>query len=229
MVEYYLREKDAFELAQAFHHMYQTPCKLADEDPTSGWRHCLQSTVLFLCLAKRTPGQSDMLHRVAADEKLATELPEWHATIKLFTTDEIIHFPLASQAAVEKQLSEVLSAAVGEAAAKELFPAWQKASHERTTQHNLRVTAKYYKRISTSRLAVLLGLPEDESERELSALVSDGDLFAKIDRPAGIVSFTPKVSPEETLSAWSSDIGQLLGLVEQTCHLINKENMVHKV
>ena len=89
MVEHYLREKDAFELAQAFHHMYQTPCKLADEDPTSGWRHCLQSTVLFLCLAKRTPGQSDMLHRVAADEKLATELPEWHATIKLFTTDEI--------------------------------------------------------------------------------------------------------------------------------------------
>ena len=52
MVEYYLREKDAFELAQAFHQMYQTPCKLADEDPATGWRHYLKSTVLFLCLGK---------------------------------------------------------------------------------------------------------------------------------------------------------------------------------
>ena len=91
------------------------------------------------------------------------------------------------------------------------------------------MAAKYYRRIRTDRLAMLLGLSEGEAEKELSALVSDGDLFAKIDRPAGIVSFTPRVSPEETLSAWSSDIGQLLGLVERTCHLINKENMIHKV
>jgi len=52
---------------------------------------------------------------------------------------------------------------------------------------------------------------------------------AKIDRPAGLVTFAPKVSPEETLSAWSSDLGSLLSLVERTCHLINKENMLHKV
>jgi 26S proteasome regulatory subunit N5 len=37
------------------------------------------------------------------------------------------------------------------------------------------------------------------------------------------------VSAEETLSEWSSDLGQLLGLVERTCHLINKENMIHKI
>ena len=50
-----------------------------------------------------------------------------------------------------------------------------------------------------------------------------------MDRPAGIVTFAPKASAEETLSAWSSDLGALLGLVEQTCHLIHKENMVHKI
>jgi len=54
-------------------------------------------------------------------------------------------------------------------------------------------------------------------------------VVAKIDRPAGLVTFAPKVSPEETLSAWSSDLGSLLSLVERTCHLINKENMLHKV
>lgn len=34
---------------------------------------------------------------------------------------------------------------------------------------------------------------------------------------------------EETLSDWGSDISELLHLVEKTCHLINKENMLHKV
>ena len=33
----------------------------------------------------------------------------------------------------------------------------------------------------------------DETEKQLAALVTDGQIFAKIDRPAGIVSFAPKV------------------------------------
>lgn len=81
-------------------------------------------------------------------------------------------------------------------------------------------------------------------------------LYARIDRPAGIISFAPPKSPNELLNEWSSDIGErsahpfihessvggstctyvlclrtgsLLNLVESTCHLIHKENMVHKV
>lgn len=34
---------------------------------------------------------------------------------------------------------------------------------------------------------------------------------------------------EQILSEWNSDIGQLLQLVERSCHLINKENMLHKI
>lgn len=33
----------------------------------------------------------------------------------------------------------------------------------------------------------------------------------------------------QILSEWNSDIGQLLQLVERSCHLINKENMLHKI
>lgn len=33
----------------------------------------------------------------------------------------------------------------------------------------------------------------------------------------------------KVLSEWNSDIGQLLQLVERSCHLINKENMLHKI
>jgi 26S proteasome regulatory subunit N5 len=60
-------------------------------------------------------------------------------------------------------------------------------------------------------------------------LVGAGSIYAKIDRPANIISFQKPQSPEELLTNWSSDISELLRLVETTCHLINKENMIHKV
>lgn len=59
--------------------------------------------------------------------------------------------------------------------------------------------------------------------------MSDGAIYAKIDRPAKLVSFLRPLTPEEQLSNWSSDIAQLLRLVETTCHLVNKENMIHKI
>jgi len=58
---------------------------------------------------------------------------------------------------------------------------------------------------------------------------SDGDIYVKIDRPAGVVAFEKPRAPEAVLSDWASDMGKLLGIMESTCHLINRENMVHKV
>ena len=60
----------------------------------------------------------------------------------------------------------------------------------------------------------------------MSTLVTDGTLTAKIDRPHGIVAFAPPKPPEETLSDWAADISKLLTLVDETCHLINKDQMV---
>mmetsp|Transcript_6489 Transcript_6489/g.8394 ORF Transcript_6489/g.8394 Transcript_6489/m.8394 type:complete len:459 (+) Transcript_6489:31-1407(+) len=225
LVEFYLQEKNAMELAHAYFQMYSTPCKTEDEDEVSGWRYYLKGTVLFLCLANHSPEQSDMIHRVAIDEKLS-KLPEWLATIKLFTTSEIISFPLMSQDMVETQLKMILS---DNTVQSDVFDHWRLMTHTRTTQHNLRVAAKYYKQIRIARLSELLGLSAEETEVQLSALVSEGEILAKMDRPAGIVRFAPKVSAEETLTEWASDIGELLSLVERTCHLINKENMIHKI
>ena len=101
-------------------------------------------------------------------------------------------------------------------------------------------------------------------EKNIAVLVSEGSLYAKVDRPANQVAFAkPKVSKasqahgaaaslhaytssssiswisvstlihtqaaEETLSDWASDVSELLYLVERTTHLINKEQMVHKI
>jgi hypothetical protein len=54
-------------------------------------------------------------------------------------------------------------------------------------------------------------------------------LYIRINRPAGIVSFQRPHSPESTLSEWAHGITGLLDLMETTCHLINRENMVYKV
>jgi len=220
MIEYHTREKEPFELATDHHEIYSTKCVADDE---AQWVAALSSTVLFLVLSPHTPGQSDMMHRLMTDEKLENEkLAPFHATLKLFTTKEIIAYPMPHQAELEAHESLHTKG-------DELFAKWRKDLHTRVVQHNVRVVAGYYKRIRAPRLAQLLGLTEDETERHVSALVTDGTLVAKIDRPAKIIQFTPPKPPEEALSDWAADISKLLTLVDNTCHLIGKEHMVHKV
>ncbi len=83
-----------------------------------------------------------------------------------------------------------------------------------------------------------------ETEIHTAALVSNGTIYAKIDRPGGVVNFSAPEPSEKQLSSWAGkscgtvffitfiytgDIGELLKLVETTCHLINKETMTYKV
>jgi 26S proteasome regulatory subunit N5 len=72
------------------------------------------------------------------------------------------------------------------------------------------------------RLTELLDLSAAETEKTLCRLVTEKVVRAKIDRPAGLVDFSPKQSADEVLNAWSSDLGKMLGLIEKTSHLINK-------
>ena len=66
-----------------------------------------------------------------------------------------------------------------------------------------------------------------EAEEFLSHLVTNKTIFARIDRPAGIVVFRQAKDPSEVLNEWSSSLTSLMGLVSKTTHLINKEEMVH--
>jgi hypothetical protein len=52
-------------------------------------------------------------------------------------------------------------------------------------------------------------------------------LYARIDRPAGTISFRKTQPAEAVLTAWTSDIGEMMQLVERTKHLIDREKMVH--
>lgn len=73
-----------------------------------------------------------------------------------------------------------------------------------------------------TRLTELLDLPPHTTEKTLCKLVTDKTVYARIDRPAGIVSFKQKKSINESLNVWSGDIGKMLILVEKTSHLVAK-------
>ena len=90
-----------------------------------------------------------------------------------------------------------------------------------TPAQNVRVVAKYYTRIRLARLTNLLDLSPKETEETLCRLVVSGTVWARIDRPAGIVNFRQARTAEDVMNDWSSDMSKLLGLVEKTWMGVN--------
>lgn len=74
----------------------------------------------------------------------------------------------------------------------------------------------YYTRITLPRLTSLLDLPAKETEEVLCRLVVSGSVFARVDRPAGVVTFRKKETAEDILNDWASDTGKLMSLVEKS-------------
>merc|ERR1719259_1066393 len=99
---------------------------------------------------------------------------------------------------------------------------------KRVVEHNIRIMATYYTKISLKRMAFLLSLTEAEAEDFLSTMVVNKTVEAKTDRLDGIVDFTKHQDPNDMLNNWSHSISELLSLVMKTTHLVNKEEMVHK-
>lgn len=105
---------------------------------------------------------------------------------------------------------------------------WQDL-RKRVIEHNVRVVAKYYTRIQMKRLTQLLDLAEDETEKYISELVTSKTVYAKIDRPARIVSFAKPRDADEILNEWSHNMKSLLGHLERIDHLITKEEMMARI
>mmetsp|Transcript_22266 Transcript_22266/g.39999 ORF Transcript_22266/g.39999 Transcript_22266/m.39999 type:complete len:475 (-) Transcript_22266:233-1657(-) len=223
LTKYYKHEKLALELAKCYHAIYSTPSVQEEE---SQWKEALTNTVVFLCLSEYSNEVKDMMERVNLDAKLE-KIPECKETITCYLKDEIIHYPLPHQTMLESIPAFTDdSGSDNDDSDSTLKEHWHTSFHTRIIQHNLRVTSIYYRQIHTSRLAVLLSLTTAETEKHISQMVSNGTLYAKIDRPKDIVRFMKKRCEEEVLSDWAADIKTLLGLVDETTYLIHKENMV---
>uniref|UniRef100_A0AAV1UVZ1 PCI domain-containing protein n=1 Tax=Peronospora matthiolae TaxID=2874970 RepID=A0AAV1UVZ1_9STRA len=216
MIEYDTHENDTLELGRHWMAILNTETVKEKDDL---WQQALEHATIFVVLSAYSNLQNDLLYKLAS-EKLTEKIPDFAAMLKKFTTKEIIGFPMEQDQALKEHPVFKLSERGAE---------WWKTLHTRVVEHNIRVVAEHFDRIRLPHLANMIGLTEDLTESSISTLVSNGSVYAKIDRPAKLVSFHRPLSPEEQLSNWSADITQLLRLVETTCHLVNKENMIHKI
>ena len=217
IVRYHLHAHTWMEIFSAYQSMWDTESLQADDGEKS---KNLKRQCIYLMLAPFSEERTQQLHLLNAIKHLAT-LPMHKELVRLFTTQEIFHF---------NELKEALKGELAtdgfEAKEVELM---LETFHTRVTEHNLGVVSAYYARISLPRLASLLELELGKMEKQLCDMVSHKQIYARIDRPTGVVTFQAPKDPNELLNDWAGDIGSLLNMLEGTCHLIHKENMVHGV
>ncbi|XP_059156503.1 26S proteasome non-ATPase regulatory subunit 12-like [Physella acuta] len=192
-------------------------------------KEALRCVVLYLVLAPYDNEQSDLLHRVAQDKNLE-EITFYQKFLKKFTTNEIMNWTFLCRD-YEKGLKTGDTATFVFSTSSKVEGGEKRWADlkNRVVEHNIRVMAKYYTRLRMQRMAELLDLSENETEEFLSNLVVNKTVQAKIDRLAGVVSFSQQKDPNSVLNAWSCRVSDLMQLIHKTNHLINKENMVHRL
>ncbi|CAG8690614.1 2032_t:CDS:2, partial [Acaulospora colombiana] len=204
MIQHSLRQSAYLEVAKSFYKIWEMPS--VQEDQEGAARHALENIVYYLILAPYDNEQSDMINRLFIDPALSKPQREAHYNlVKRFVTKELMRWsgiqeyfgPILSN-------TEVFSGPLGERHYKDL--------HMRVTEH-----------ISLQRLTDLLVLSKEKTEEILSRLVVSGTVWARIDRPAGIVNFRQKRSAEDVMNEWSSDMNKMLGLVEKAWMAMNAE------
>ncbi|WWD18441.1 hypothetical protein CI109_102893 [Kwoniella shandongensis] len=236
MVQLALQDDEYLEACSAYQEVWDTEEIKKD---AAKELNVLENIMIYVVLAPYNNEQSDMLHKLYADPALQ-KAPLHFDLVKCFVTKELMRWsgieslygPTLRQSPIfapgstlgkktgvkadEKKTEE----SAGDARWEEL--------HKRVIEHNIRVIASYYSRITLQRLTELLDLPPLTTERTLCKLVTDKTVYARIDRPKGIVNFKQAKGINEILNSWSGDVSKMLGLVEKTSHLVSKEYAMHE-
>lgn len=198
------------------------------EHETDTLPQVLQRIIYFIILAPHDNEQHDLLHRIHKDARNSM-VPQDAELLKLFTVHELMRWPQVAQVFGPHLCStDVFDSAAGQSDDEKALERWQDL-RKRVIEHNVRVVAKYYTRIQMGRLTQLLDLTEDETEKYISELVTAKTVYAKIDRPARIVSFAKPRDADDILNEWSFNMKSLLGLLERIDHLITKEEMMARI
>lgn len=187
----------------------------------------LQRVIYFVLLAPYDNEQSDLLHRINADVRNA-EVPRDQALLKQFTISELMRWPMVEERYGKHLCSTDVFSKSPNTKDPKAHTRYQALRH-RVIEHNVRVVAKYYTRITFGRLCELLDLSEEETEKYISDLVTKKTVYARIDRPARVVSFEVKRGPDEVLDEWSSSMKGLLQLLERVGHLMQREEMMARI
>lgn len=219
------RNKEFILICKSYLERFET-CK---KNKTGNWVKELKLACLFVLLSTKDSQQWDLLQRIQGFKEMENEeqLEIYKTLLKKFSTHELIRWPILMKE-YKSDLTGLANLCKEEIKDEELK--WESALQERVIEHNLRVLAKYFSRVRMERLSQLLDMEPEETERKLAAMVSDKKaLWAKIDRPARIVSFAKPKDVDALLNGWATNVTSLLDTVEKTCHLVHRETMVHSV
>ena len=96
-------------------------------------------------------------------------------------------------------------------------------------QHDLSLFEKFFCKIHIERISQMTLVPIEEIEKELADMVVNNYIFAKINRIEKIVNFRKKTDYHDELDNYNYDMSNLLGKIEETCHLINKEYLKYGI
>jgi len=217
MVCYYLHEKKFLDVAKSYLSMFNT--KKVQEDQAQ-WEPILTAHASYLALSMFDNEQADMLLKLDSMEAKKLDKVPAFKQLKTFIRKELSPWPLPHEDVLRKHAVFQDSPHEGGAARWEML-------RKRVVQHNIVTVSGYYDQITAARLCELLSLDGKETEKELSELVNGKFVYAKIDRPAGQIKFGQPPTYTDRLDDWSGGISKMLDLVENTCHLIQKEQMVH--
>ncbi|RXK41577.1 26S proteasome regulatory subunit N5 [Tremella mesenterica] len=238
IVQLALQEDGFLEACSAYQEVWDTEEVKKDQ---SRELNVIENIIIYVILAPYNNEQADMLHKLYANPALQKASVHYDL-LKCFVTKELMRWPgiesmygptlrsspvFAAESLLGKKTGSNAEGKAEEDLAHPGMARW-KQLHQRVIEHNIRVIAAYYSRITLTRLTELLDLPPLTTERTLCKLVTDKTVFARIDRPKGVVNFQKKLGMHQVLNSWSADVGNVLTLVEKTSHLISKEYAIHE-
>jgi len=222
LILHYLHEEDYLEVSNCYKSVYET-INITTEDSLKALTGC----TLFLLLSPVNESQRTSITSLLEKEKrnfdsivVIRDLARSFLGNSLISTQAAQSVRLVDFVFGESTLHADRCIASGQSRFDLLL--------KRICQFNLLcVLCKFYSRIRLARLAAILGLSVEATEVEITQLVTAKSLSVKIDRPAGIVWFHPRLSPQKKLDVWSANINKALDLVESASNLIQKEIQIH--
>jgi len=220
MIRYYAHSREYLNMCRAYLSIYNTDSVKAD---ATKWTPVLQKVVLFVVLARYDNEQSDLLARVQLDKALE-KLPLYKSLLAQFSQQELMSWPAVQSQYVVALQKDHPKEFAGESGAQLLT-----ALEKRVVEHNVRIIAKYYKNITVTRMAELLHQSKEQTEAHVSELVTTNMIWARIDRPKGIISFRKRQNANELMDNWSSNVKELLTKLDQCSHSVHRELVANKV
>lgn len=218
IIQYYEHHEDYINIYRSYQAIYNST--LIQNDPEKKKLY-LAYSVVYILLSKYGNEQNDLIHRLYTDKNLES-IPKLREVVKTFLKVEIMFWKI-----IRVTYNEAFSELPILSQSQEGLEKFWNILHKRVVEHNIRVISSYYSMITLKRLAELLDLEESEAEEHLCRLTVDKSVYARINRKSGEISFIKAQKPSEVLNEWSSDITKLLSVVEKTCHLIQREYMIH--